>query len=247
MVSINMFKKTEITNMAISILVLGLVFGFDDGKETFVLTRWLLNLLGMILIVAIIILIRETVIKITANRHKVDSEYGLWNIKKVLFKGGNLKSGVPIGIILTLLFSILSKGKLFFTAIGSHNLKERLAARTGRKYIFLEYKEESLIVMSGILTNISLIYIAALLQTIFSIKLNNFITINFFIALFNIILPVSNLDGAKIFFGSRLQWVFGVLFLLTSFSLFRLGFLTGLIIAAVLSGIGVLVYYFKWN
>jgi len=242
-----MFNLKEIKYLIISIIILGLVFGFNDGKETFVLTNWLLNLLGMTLLVAVALLFREVAIKLMAKRHRVDSEYQLWNIHKLWFKGWNLKFPIPLGIIFAILISLLSKGKIFFTAIGSHKLTEKLAARTGKKYIFLEYKEESLIVMTGLLANIFLIYLSGLIMTVWNINLNDFITINFFIGLFNIILPVSTLDGAKIFFGSRLQWLFGVLFLITSFALFRFDIIFGLILSAIISGIGVLIYYIKWH
>ena len=87
----------------------------------------------------------------------------------------------------------------------------------------------------------------ALLEKTLNTHLKNFVTINFFIALFNLALPISSLDGAKIFFGSRILWLFSVIFLVSLFLLFQLGFLFALIIAAILSFAVIVGYYIKFG
>ena len=62
-----MFTKKEIVHLAISVVVLAFVFGFDDGQSIFVFSYWITNLFRILLLVAVSILLRELFIKLTAN------------------------------------------------------------------------------------------------------------------------------------------------------------------------------------
>ncbi len=242
-----MFKLEEIRDLGISIILLGLMFGFDDGAKTFILKDWLINLLKIIFLVAISILIREGVIKLVALSKNVESIYQIWNINRIWFGGyGKIKKGIPMGIILAILFIFISKGKFFFTAIGIHELKEKLVARTGNKKIFLEYFEEALIVLSGVITHVLLVVIAILISKSLGINLVNFTKINFYMALFSL-LPLSNLDGSKIFFGSIILWLFTLIFVIISFLFLKYGLLLEIIIAFIVAFIGILIYYIKYE
>jgi len=203
-----MFKKREMLHLSFAILVLTIIFGFDDGTKVFVLNNWLMNLLKIFCFVLVSILFRELIIKIFAKRHDAFCEYETWNIKKVWFGGhGNLSKGVPFGIILSIILTIGSAGKAFFTAIGIHNFNENKTARLGRKYPTLNYFEEAQIASIGIISSLFLAVFVLLLGSIFDFTTKQFISINFYIALFNMI-PFSNLDGAKIFFGSLFLYIF---------------------------------------
>ncbi|MBI2148727.1 hypothetical protein HYU23_03535 [Candidatus Woesearchaeota archaeon] len=240
------FAKREEINLLISILVLTFVFGFDDGSKIFVLTNWLLNLIKIFFLVVIAILFRELIIKYFAKRHDATSEYELWRMKKMWFGGGNLTKGFPFGIILALIFTIFSQGKLFFTAIGIHSLTEYKIARLGRKHPTLNYFEEAQIASAGIISSLFLAVAGLLIGRIFGINMNYFVNINFFIALFNM-LPFSNLDGAKIFFGSLIMYIFVLVFIIVGFIIIKFTIFFGLILAFLAACIAAFIYFYKIN
>ena len=149
-----MFTKKEAIHLAISIIILGFIFGFDDGRKTFVFSRWFLNLVYVTLIVAFSIMFRELIVKWKANRHDATAEYEIWTIKQMWFGGhGKLKYGLPLGIFLTFILAITSKGKAFFTAIGGHKIKEDLVARAGRKRVYIKDSELAQIGLSATWAN----------------------------------------------------------------------------------------------
>ena len=135
-----MFTKKEFLALIISVLILTFIFGFYDGSPTFVLSNWMLNFFRIFLLVSVAVLFRELVIKLFAKRHDATSEYEIWNIKQIWFNV-KLKMGLPLGILIALIFAIVSKGRFFFTAIGTNKLKEIGVARVGRKYQNIKKKD----------------------------------------------------------------------------------------------------------
>jgi|SRR3989344_4111251 len=229
-----MFTKKEAKHLLISIIILGFVFGFDDGRPKFQLGYWLTNLIFVTLIVAFSIIFREMIVKWKAKRHDATAEYEIWTIKQVWFGGhGRLKRGIPLGMFIALLLSITSKGKAFFTAIGVHKIKEDLIARAGRKRVYIRDWEISQIGLWSIWANIFLVIVGTALKN-YGINIGNFIEINMFIALFNM-LPFGDLDGAKIFFGNLFLYIFNLAFLIIAFLLVKQSLLLGLIIAFIIA------------
>ena len=109
-----MFTKREVGSLAVSILLLGLVFGFDDGQPAFAASFWIKNLIIVILLVAASVLLRELFIKLTASKFQAKSEYDIWLFERYWFKAGNkIKPGIPFGVILALLGSLISMGQFF--------------------------------------------------------------------------------------------------------------------------------------
>ncbi len=240
-----MFTKKEQFHLIISVLILTLVFGFDDGAQTFVLRHWFLNLILMFLFIVVALFFREFVVKFFAKRHDARSEYEIWRMKRFWFSG-ETKKGVPIGIIFSIIFTLGSLGKFFFAAIGIHNLTEYKSSRVGRKQATLNYFEEAQIVAMGILSSLFLAIIGVIVGIIFNIDMTKFVNINFFIALFNM-LPLSQLDGAKIFFGSIFLYIFIALFVIVAFLLINFSLILSLILAFLAAIIGVVVYFYLSN
>src|SRR3989344_36120 len=232
-----MFTKKEIVHLAISVVVLAFVFGFDDGQSIFVFSYLITNLFRILLLVAVSILLRELFIKLTANKFNSKAEYHIWLIERFWFRMKDaIKPGIPFGIIFSLIGAFVSKGKFFFTAIGVHDIKQNLAARAGNKKLLLGDLQESLIVLTGIYVSIILIYLG------FIFDIEWLAAINFFLALYNLI-PFSNLDGAKVFFGSFLLWIFSVLLVVFSYLLIPVNLVLALILGIIFS-FGVVIYYY---
>lgn len=240
-----MFTKREEKHLLISILVLTIIFGFDDGAKTFVLQNWVLNFIKILIFAAIAILFRELVVKFFARRHDATSEYELWSIKRMGFNK-KLEKGLPLGLIISLLLTLASVGRFFFTAIGIHKLTEYKSSREGRKFATLNYFEEAQIASTSILSSLFLAVVGLIIGNIFDFNMTYFVNINFFIALFNM-LPISNLDGAKIFFGSIILYIFVAIFLIVSFVLIKFTIIFGLLIAFLAAILGVGLYFYKSN
>lgn len=240
-----MFTKRELLHLLICVFVLVFVFGFDDGSKTFVLGNWLSNFFWIFLLIAVAVLFRELIVKLFAKRHDAKSEYEILSVKQVWF---NLKldKGIPFGVLFALVLSIASKGKFFFTAMGKHDFIGSKISRVGRKYQSLEYYEEAQIASMGILSSLFLAVLGLLLGRIFDVNMNIFVGINFYLALFNM-LPFSDLDGAKIFFGSLLIYIYLLIFIVVAFLLIKTSVVLGLLIAFLVASVATISYYYKWG
>ena len=240
-----MFSKKESIALLISVLVLTFVFGFDDGSEVFVFSNWLINFIGIFLLATFAVLFRELIVKWFASRHDSRSEYETWNIHQVWFDK-RLKRGIPFGIFLSLVLAFVSLGKFFFTAVGVHKFKENKNARVGRKFQNLSYYEEAQIASMSILSSLFLAVIGLLLGNLFSLNVGTFVGINFYIALFNM-LPFSDLDGSKVFFGSLLTYIFLLVFIVIAFLLIKTSVVLGLLVALIIASLVMGIYYWKWS
>ena len=87
-------------------------------------------------------------------------------------------------------------------------------------------------------------YNLSIYQYIIDKTFDNFIWINGALALFYMI-PVSQLDGAKVFFSSRVMYIFGLLFIIGMVSLvYYISVIPLLIICGVFGLVGASVYFY---
>lgn len=248
-------NKKEIGAIVLTVLVLGIVFGFDDNTKSFVFSYWIKNFLFVLGLVVISLLINILVVKYFAYRHDCISEYKIWTVKRFGFKRwerfdgtgtGKALKGIPFGIMLAFLFTLLTNGLLYFTAIGEHDITIKKTARTGRKHLELGGYEEAIIQLAGPLTHIALMILGMALGLAFKANIGMFVTINFFMALF-LMLPFSSLAGAKIFFGSRNLYVFGLLVIILAYILKGAGFIGAIVLTLLLAALLTGAYYFLWE
>ncbi len=118
-----------------------------------------------------------------------------------------------MGIILPLIFAFISRGKVFFAAVGSFTIITKTTHRVGRKYTRLTELEEGKIALAGPLASIAFAIVLKFLSSILSVDLSVAITINLSIAAFNMI-PLPKLDGGRIFFGNKGMYLFNLIFIL---------------------------------
>ncbi|MFH1503534.1 MAG: hypothetical protein ABIE36_02665 [Candidatus Diapherotrites archaeon] len=194
-----MIKGKEI----VAIVVASIIIAFSI---TFVgdFTLFLYALLG----VFVLILINSAVKKITAYFLESEIDIGIWEFKKWGYKGGqSLQKGFPAGAF----FPLISKIFLFplngFVWMASLVFDVRAkvyhAAKRHGIYSFSEMTEEhiGLIAAAGIFVNLLLAVTGYLAGFVLFAKMN------IWFAFFNMI-PISNLDGNKIFFGNLVLWSF---------------------------------------
>lgn len=219
-----MFRKPEIKDLIISILILGFVFGFDDGKKTFELTPWLLNFIKICLLSTIALLVHHLSQKITAKKFGCQTKHEIWRIKHYWFGAKShfpitlhfgftkiILNSFPLGIFLPIIITFLSDGQLFFAATAMCLISVNKAHRIGRKYIRLTNYETAKITLAGPLANILLAIILKIFSG-FNPIFDQLILINSMLAISNMI-PLPHLDGGSIYFGSRPLFAFSFAFI----------------------------------
>lgn len=241
-----MFGRKELAHLFAITLILGFVFGFDDGSSTFVLNNWLVNFGSACFIVFISLFFKEIVMKLFAMRYRTRVEIELWCAKQFWFSRASkferfkMKRGLPLGIFLALYLSFLSFGRIFFTAVFNHQLTEDRNARIGRSWKRLTEYEEAMIMLVGFLASMLLVIAAKILD------FGRLYDVNLWLIVFNL-LPISRLDGSKMFFSSRPMYIFFVAFFIVFVLLLKLGFIVSLIAGVITAAALLVMYWWKYE
>ncbi|MAG78695.1 hypothetical protein CL616_05010 [archaeon] len=259
-----MFEKKEWFAFIIAVFVIGLAFGFNDGSGEFIFNFWIINLFWMFVMVAVSLLFYQWVQKKVAKMHGFKTEFKLWSIdtfnwgwwrgfmvKKqkdlphtfnVFGREITIKS-FPMGIIISLIVTIVTNGNLFFLGITHYDLMIKRAKRMGRKFVNVTGYDEAKIAISGPLAATALVIVFGLLNT--RGMFDKMIVINSWIALFNMI-PFFQFDGGKIWNGSRVVYIFGVVFIAAIAVLVHfLDFMPLLIVSGVLAIAAAIIFFIK--
>ena len=193
------FEKRELNHLVSAIIILTAVAGFSF----ILLSNW--NALAWTFVFAtMIIAISVFSKKITAYLLDADVEHQLWTIENYGWKSyQHFQSPIPASIIFPLAFTLFTLGKFKLTTLLTYETRA-LKVRAARRFGFYSYTEmtewhNGLIGAIGvisllILSSISYIYGAEYLAKLAA-----------YYAFFSMI-PISNLDGTQIFFGSRILW-----------------------------------------
>ncbi|MBT3394880.1 hypothetical protein HOA59_01635 [archaeon] len=241
------FKKTEIKHMFISTLIIGFIFSYNN----FTIVNWL----RLTILAALALIIGESIRKIIAKRKGCETEYQLWQIKKygitksakfpIKIFNKRIKS-LYIGIVLPLITIFLSIGHIKFMIIGTSQAKEIILKRVGKKYAKITEFETAIIALAGPLTYILL---ALVFKALSLPGFEQFIEMTYLLALYSMI-PLSKLDGAKIFFGSLPLYIFSAIFIIVSTVLINSPDITlmSTIFLALLTSITIFIgYIYKTN
>jgi Zn-dependent protease len=209
-----MINKKEILIISLVILILSFTLSLLESWNSF-----LMILLSVFIVIGANIFVK----KVLAYYLDSEIEIKLWEIKRFGFKDWqHFKNPLPAGVF----FPILSKLLFFpFTnfiwmAVLVFDIKPKVyrAAKKHGLYSFSEMTEYQigLIAATGIVINLILAVIG------YFLGFHTFSQLNVYFAFFNM-LPISALDGNKIFFGNLVLWSF-----LASLTL--LGFLLSILI-----------------
>lgn len=188
-------KKEEILVILGSILILALSASMRNLKLFF----WTLLSFFIILIVNI------GAKKITAYYLDAQLETRIWEVKNFIpRKNKETTKQFPLGAFLPIVSSLLTLGYLVWLAPLTFEVKpksSRVAKRVGL-YNFSEMTEDHIafIAAAGIIANLVLALIG------YFAGFESFASFNILFAFFNLI-PISTLDGNKIFFGKQSLWI----------------------------------------
>ena len=194
-----MLNKKEIIAVSITILILTFAISLVETIEIFLYT---------LLAVSFVIIINIAAKKIMSFYLESEIEIKLWEIKQYGFKPSqHFKKPFPIGAFLPLISKIFlfPINSLVWMASLVFDIKPKIyrAAKRHGLYSFSEITEAHLgyIAAAGITANLIFAIIG------YFIGFQEFSRLNIFYAFFNI-LPLSELDGNKIFFGNKILWSF---------------------------------------
>jgi Zn-dependent protease len=194
-------KESEFSQIVLAIIVLTIVIGFSFGIQGDI------NKLAQSFFFSIIIILVAVFSKkLVALLLDCDVEHKIWRFSQYGLRAHqHLKKEAPAGIIAPLIITILSLGFIKAPTILTYEtraLKRRAAKRFGY-YSYTEMTDwhNGLIGAAGIFAVLLLALLSYLLPT----NLEYLAKVASFYAFFNM-LPISNLDGTQIFFGSRVLW-----------------------------------------
>jgi len=205
-----MLNKKELALIVILALVLGFAISLMETLEIFLYTS---------LSVLLIFLINITAKKLTAFYYDTDIEIRLWELRRTGFfyfvgvlpvttpsPHHKFKHPFPLGIFVPILSAVLTFGNFTWMASYVFDAKEKIykAAKRHGLYKFSEITEFhlGLIAASGIVANLALAFVGYLIGLP---EQMNFVTLSIWFAFFNM-LPISDLDGNKVFFGNLVLW-----------------------------------------
>lgn len=188
-------KTSEFIHIGIVIIILAFSVSFLKSLSTFFLS---------LLYFIIIFIVNIAAKKLIAFYYQADIETKVWQFQRYwLYEKSYFKKPIPIGILLPLLISILSLGSFYWLASTQSEITAR-KSRVVKKHDIYSFSELTefhigIIPAAGIFACLVLAFIAYLFNLSMLSKLAVFFTV------FNM-LPVGNLDGTKIFFGSIRLW-----------------------------------------
>ncbi len=195
-----MFNKNEVMIIIAAAIILAFSTNFLFGG--YIAFLWTL------LAVFFVIIINVFAKKITSFYLDADTEIKFWKLEAVGWrKRRHLKRPFLIGVFMPLLMKLILLPVQGLTWMASLEFevkpKTYRAARRHGLYTFSEMTERHIgyIAAAGIFANMIFAVIGYL------IGFTEFSRLNIYYALFNL-LPISNLDGNKIFFGNLVLWGF---------------------------------------
>ena len=226
----------ENKTIILTILVLTLVFGFNDGKQTLTLESWLSNLIYVLFISIVSFLAMVLGYKLAAKRYNARAEIDIAGIQNFgLRQSSQLKKRIPLGIILALVLMLLSSGKMFFTAIASVKTS---ANRIGHRFHNITFFEEAVVAGAGI----TMVFILLLIFK--ALNLQQGVTVTLWLIIWNL-LPFGNLAGGKMFIGSRTLYILAIAFFVFVFLLLPVLPSILSVILAVIFASAIAIFYFK--
>ena len=194
-----MITRKEITAILVATIILAFSINLISSISSFLYT---------LLAVFVLILANLIAKKITSFHLDSEIETSLWEIKRYGVKAHHrFKKPFPLGAFLPILSKLILFPINSFVWMASLvfdvKAKTYRAAKRHGLYKFSEMTEDHIgyIAAAGIGANLILAIIGYLIGYPLFAKLN------IYYAFFNMI-PISNLDGNKIFFGNLVLWVF---------------------------------------
>lgn len=182
------FSKSELNSFLLIVLVFAVIFSFDKwGVDKFDFLLGIKNLLIALVIVLAGVFVHHAAQRIAALAFGYKAEHKVW----------------WTGLLVSFFVTLLTNGK--FPVFAASSVMPRIlpAHRLGKPFKMMQ-SHIGFIALSGPLANIIVAAIAGLFPGALAAKI---VLFNILFAAFSL-LPLPPLDGAHVFFASRLTYVF---------------------------------------
>ncbi len=227
-------KKEESLLFLGAAVLLGLVFGFDDGREVFVQSLWIQNFLQQIVFVLLLLLLCAAITRYVARKSGVSVSFQVWKTQRFGWgKSSTLqRGGMYWGIILPLFITLFSAGNAMFSAVINPVFHHTKASRLGHKFAQPKESELATIALAGPL-------VLALVGVFIASKNSNAAIVPFSLA-FCMLLPLPRLNGLVAMIGAPARYIFSIVLVIAMFGLTRItsptqSIFLGLVFAALIS------------
>ncbi len=203
-----MLSKKEIGTLVFVTIVLAASISFLKSLRIF---------LDVLLAVFILLILNIAAKKIAAYYLESEIEVRPWSMERYGFRREQyFKKPFPIGIFLPILAALASLGNFIWMASIVFDVKPKVsrAAKRHGLYSFSEMTESHIGTIAAVGVLVSLL--AAVIA--YFLGFSTFARLNIFFAFYSL-LPISDLDGNKIFFGNIVLWSF-----LSALALIGLGY-----------------------
>lgn len=227
------FQKEEMRNIIATILVIGFMYGFNDGSETFELTKWTYNLIVSIAISAITMLVFVIGQRLIGIYNGYRVEFQMW---------------WP-GLILALIITFISRGFVWIPIAGGMLIHFHKGHRLGYFRYGLNMLSTGLTSAAGPMACILFATIIKQINLLISPTtlpiVEKLFWFSLIFALVNM-LPIPPLAGSKLLYNSRLPYIFIFSFMLAYTALAYFKFYSW-IIALIIGFVLWLIFYIKYE
>lgn len=187
------FTPHELRGLIIAILTIAFIISFREwGATSFDLRVGLYNLSNAILIVALSVLVHDAGQRIWGLAIGYRIEFKLWSL----------------GLLTALIIAFVSNGRLWFIVPGGFMLHHLAGHRLGFFRYGINYFGQAMVALAGPLFTLMLIILLKIVGVLSpNLLVQKAIMFNVVYAITSL-LPIPPLDGSKIYFGSRMLYVF---------------------------------------
>lgn len=213
------FDKAEILGLISTALVTGFIFSFRDwGLDAFDLIYGLRNLITTIFLAALCFAVHISAQKLAAISQGYRAIFKVWYL----------------GLAIMLIVAFVTFGYFPLIIAGGITLAFMERQRIGEKRYGFNFKDNGAITSTGIHANMALATLFAILNLVFpSTLFIKAIILNVLLSLFSLI-PLPQLDGPAIFFGSRNNFFFLLLYIVLGGLLLYTSFKAAIILMVIL-------------
>jgi len=229
------FTPSELRSFAISILAIAFVISFADWGpgENVDFGIGIFNLFNAILIVTLGFIVHYSVQKIAALSVGYNIEYKMWGY----------------GLLIALLLAFLTRGWFWFIIPGGIIHHHLAGHRLGFFRYGLNYFAVGVSSFMGAVGSLAFVVVLKIINSfVNSALIDKAIIFNLLYAVW-MVLPIPPADGSRMFFGSRLVYMFGLISVVAGALLLWTNIPVWFsVIGALLIGfIGWLLYYIFWE
>lgn len=248
----SLISSRELKHSIWIIIILTLIFGFNDKSKIFVFNNWIYNLFLVFVLVVITILAHMIGAKLAASSLGQEAELNIVGVKglKINVLGARIEEKfnwnifgfkvkyIPFSAIIGLFFMLLSYGVFYFTAVSTIVVNK--IPRLGKGFHIHENKE-ALIYFWALVANLILIVIFSWLKIDFGVLINTYFV-------FWNLLPIPGLLGSKIFFNNKTLYIFFLVFALIFLLFFsKINLILLIIFGVIIAFFVMMLWFFKFE